>query len=59
MLFALLGFIGLAWAVRQEFRNLNADDPEERTRAAERARRVAAKPRTDAEVEDDLIDSTH
>jgi len=59
MLFALLGFIGLAWAVRQEFRALNADDPEERTRAAERARRVAAKPRTDAEVEDDLIDSTH
>ncbi len=55
--FALLGFVGLGWSVRQEFRAVNADDPQERSRAQERARRQAAKPRSDAEVEDDLIDA--
>lgn len=53
--FGLLGFAGLIWAARQEFRTQNADDPEERERAAERARRKAAKPRSDAEVEDELL----
>jgi len=53
--FGLLGFIGLIWAARQEFRTRNADDPEERERAEERARRRAAKPRSDAEVEDELL----
>lgn len=55
--FALMAFIGLGWSVRQEFRVVNADDPQERSRAQERARRQAAKPRSDAEIEDDLIDS--
>lgn len=53
--FGVLGFIGLSWAARQEFRTRNAEDPEERERAAERARRKAAKPRSDAEVEDELL----
>jgi cytochrome oxidase assembly protein ShyY1 len=53
--FGVLGFAGLIWAARQEFRSRNADDPEERERAAERARRKAAKPRSDAEVEDELL----
>jgi cytochrome oxidase assembly protein ShyY1 len=55
--FALLAFVGLGWSVRQEFRAVNADDPQERSRALERSRRQAAKPRSDAEIEDDLIDS--
>ncbi|TFC20773.1 SURF1 family protein [Cryobacterium algoritolerans] len=55
--FALLAFVGLGWSIRQEFRSVNADDPQERARATERARRQAAKPRSDAEVEDELIDS--
>jgi hypothetical protein len=41
----------------QEYRNLNQDDPEERERALERERRKNAKPKTDAEIEDELIAS--
>jgi cytochrome oxidase assembly protein ShyY1 len=54
--FALLAFVGLSWAIRQEYRTVNADDPEERERSAERERRKAAKPPSDAEVEDELLD---
>ncbi|GAB3122977.1 SURF1 family cytochrome oxidase biogenesis protein [Glaciibacter psychrotolerans] len=55
--FGVLAFIGLGWAVRQEYRDVNSEDPEEQKRAAQRARRKAAKPRSDAEVEDALLDS--
>lgn len=55
--FALLGFIGLGWAVRQEYRVVNADDPEERDRAAERERKRAQRMPTDADVEDAILDS--
>ncbi|MGO4782333.1 SURF1 family cytochrome oxidase biogenesis protein [Cryobacterium sp. W22_MBD10_FK3] len=54
--FALMAFIGLGWAARQEYRTINAEVPEEQERAAERARRQAAKPRSDADIEDELID---
>lgn len=54
--FALMAFIGLGWAARQEFRAVNAEVPEERERAEERARRHAAKPRSDSDIEDELID---
>ncbi|TFD34484.1 SURF1 family protein [Cryobacterium sp. TMT1-19] len=54
--FALMGFVGLGWAIRQEYRAVNFDDPDERVRAAERVRRQAAKPRSDSEIEDELID---
>ena len=54
--FALMGFVGLGWAIRQEYRAVNFDDPDERVRAAERARRQAAKPRSDSEIEDELLD---
>ncbi len=57
VLFAVMAFLGLGYAVRQEYRLRNADDPEERERADERARRRAEKPRSDAEVEDELLDS--
>ena len=55
--FALMAFIGLAWAARQEYRTVNADDPAERERAAERARRRAAKAKNDAQIEDELLDA--
>lgn len=55
--FALMAFIGLAWAARQEFRSINIDDPAERKRAAERARKQALKARSDSDVEDDILDS--
>lgn len=54
--FALLAFVGLGWAVREEYRSVNADDPEERERAAERARRKAARPLSDADAEDALLE---
>lgn len=54
-LFGLLAFIGLGWAIRQEYRARNADDPDEQRRAAERERRRSAKV-DDADVEDALLD---
>jgi cytochrome oxidase assembly protein ShyY1 len=54
--FALIGFIGLGWAMREEYRVINAADPDERERAAERARRKALKTPTDAETEDAILD---
>lgn len=55
--FALLGFIGLAYAVREEYRLRNADDPAEKARAAERERRARAKAPRDDEIEDSILDS--
>lgn len=55
--FAVMAFIGLGWAARQEFRTVNVDDPEERKRAAERARKQALKTRSDAEIEDEILDN--
>lgn len=54
--FALIGFIGLGWALREEYRVVNATDPQEQERAAERARRKALKTPTDAEQEDAILD---
>lgn len=54
--FGLLAFIGLGWALREEYRTVNAADPQERIRAEERARKQAAKPRSDADIEDALLD---
>ena len=54
--FALLGFIGLGFALRQEYRAVNADAPAERERAASRAARIARRERTDAEIEDELLE---
>lgn len=56
ILFALIGFFGLGYAIRTEFRRLNADDPEERAREAERVRKRALKAFTDEETEDELLD---
>lgn len=57
ILFGLMAFVGLGWAVRQEYRIRNADDPEERKRAEARRAKAAAKPRSDAEIEDELLDA--
>ncbi|MFO7690764.1 MAG: SURF1 family protein [Cryobacterium sp.] len=54
--FGLLAFIGLGWGLREEYRSVNAADPQEKARADARARKQAAKPRTDAEIEDALVD---
>jgi cytochrome oxidase assembly protein ShyY1 len=55
ILFALAGFGGLAWALRQEYLVRNADDPVELEHAAERARRASKRAPSDAEIEDAQI----
>lgn len=56
--FGIMAFIALGWAIRQEFRARNEDDPAERERAEQRRAKAAAKAPTDAEVEDELLDRT-
>lgn len=55
--FAIIGFIGLGWALRQEYRAVNVEDPDERERADERARRKAARAPSDSESEDAIIEA--
>jgi cytochrome oxidase assembly protein ShyY1 len=55
ILFALAGFTGLGWALRQEYLARNAADPIEIEHAAERARRARKRAPTDAEIEDAQI----
>jgi cytochrome oxidase assembly protein ShyY1 len=57
VVFGIMAFVGLGWAIRQEYRIRNADDPEERVRAEARRRKAAAKPKTDAQIEDELLDA--
>jgi hypothetical protein len=55
ILFALAGFAGLGWALLQEYRIRNADDPLVRERAAERDRKARNRAPTDADIEDAQI----
>jgi cytochrome oxidase assembly protein ShyY1 len=55
ILFAVAGFTGLGWALRQEYLARNADDPIEKDRAAQRDRKALKRAPTDAEIEDAQI----
>lgn len=55
--FAIFGFIGLGYALRQEYRVVNVDDPEERERAEQRRIRDSRRERSDSEIEDELVDA--
>lgn len=57
IVFGLLGFAFLGYAIREEYRHLNAEDPAEQARAAARERKRVAK-RSDADVEDDILDAS-
>lgn len=57
IIFALIGFFGLGYAIRQEYKHRNDDADAASRRAAEKAARRSGKPRTDAEIEDDLLDA--
>jgi cytochrome oxidase assembly protein ShyY1 len=59
IVFALFGFGGLAYALRQEYRLINADDPAERERAAIRRAKAAKRKPTDADIEDQLLDAAN
>lgn len=56
VIFALIGFFGLGYAIRQEHRLRNVDDPAEQARAEQRERKRSQK-KTDADVEDEILDS--
>lgn len=55
VIFAIIAFFGLGYAIRQEYRLRNAEDPDEQERADERERRRLAKPLSDAEIEDEIL----
>lgn len=57
VLFAIMGFGGLAWAVRHEYRLRNADDPDVIAAEERREQRRLRRGRSDAEVEDELLDA--
>ena len=57
VLFGVLAFVALVWAIRQEHRARNADSPKELQRAEQRAQRSAGR-RTDDEEEDAILDLT-
>lgn len=56
IVFGVLAFIGLGWAIRREYRLRNEDEPAEQERAEVRRRKAAAKGPTDAEIEDQILD---
>ena len=58
LVFALFGFIGLGYGLRQEYRRINEDDPDEMERAEARREKDRTRTRTDAEAEDELIDAS-
>jgi cytochrome oxidase assembly protein ShyY1 len=58
VIFGLMAFFGLAYAIRQEYRMRNADDPEEQERAEVREHRKLSKPRSDSEVEDEILETS-
>jgi cytochrome oxidase assembly protein ShyY1 len=56
ILFALIGFFLLFRGAVREYRRINADDPQEQEREAERVRRRARKAFSDEEIEDESLD---
>lgn len=58
VIFGIMAFFGLWYAIRQEYRLRNADDPDEQERAEERELRRLAKPRSDSDIEDEILEST-
>lgn len=57
MAFGVLAFIGLGWAIRQEYRLINEADPTERERAEKRKQKAEDRDPTDAEIEDAILDA--
>jgi cytochrome oxidase assembly protein ShyY1 len=55
IVFGILGFLGLGYAIRNEYRIYNADEPEEQERALKRERKRAAKAPSDGEIEDRIL----
>jgi cytochrome oxidase assembly protein ShyY1 len=56
LLFAVMGFFGLGWAIRNELKVRNAEQPAEKAKAALRAEQRRERP-TEEDIEDALIDN--
>jgi len=56
LLFALMGFFGLGWAIRNEMKIRNAELPAEQAKAAARVAARQARP-TEEDIEDALLDA--
>ena len=59
LVFAVFGFFALGYAARQEFRSMNADEPEEQERAEAREKKRLAKDKKDSDVEDEILDAAN
>jgi cytochrome oxidase assembly protein ShyY1 len=57
-LYALVGLVIFGYALREKFRFVNRFDPRLWAREWKRIQRLAARPYTDAEIEDRLIDGS-
>ena len=57
VIFGIMAFFGLWYAIRQEYRMRNADDPDEQERVEVRERKKLTKPRSDSEVEDEILET--
>jgi cytochrome oxidase assembly protein ShyY1 len=55
--FAIFGFLGFGYAVRQEYRIVNAEEPREKIRAKAREAKRAARQPSDSDVEDSILDN--
>ncbi len=58
LVFAIIGFAGLWFAIRQEYRIVNANDPAEQSRARARRIKAARREPSDADVEDSILDDS-
>lgn len=58
VIFGIMAFFGLWYAIRQEYRMRNVDDPEEHQRARVRERKKRTGPRSDSEIEDEILETT-
>ncbi len=56
LVFAIIAFVGLGVAIRNEYRIINADDPDEQDRERARQAKRARKQPSDADVEDRILD---
>ncbi|MBG6108163.1 SURF1 family protein [Frigoribacterium sp. CG_9.8] len=59
IIFGIMAFFGLWYAVRQEYRMRNADDPDEQQRVEVRERKRLTKPRSDNDVEDEILETSY
>ncbi|GAA3583722.1 SURF1 family protein [Klugiella xanthotipulae] len=56
--FAVMGFIGLGYGARQEYRQVNVSDLREQERARIRDDKKSRRRKSDADIEDALLDSS-